>query len=186
MSNSQDFLPALVCVLVALLFWGMRMRQRTTAVARVRQLDEAAALLVRHARSMDEFLSDRDAPKDLCRLLIAVSDALTDRETVNSWAIWAASRPFDAVIESPETDELFATLSGLHARRPDLFDHFVLGVWTAVTGATLRWPESAVLSERAFSRLVATPKRDVAIAVTVTKFRSKIPYSVKHSTEAAY
>jgi hypothetical protein len=43
----------------------------------------------------------------------------------------------------------------------------------------LRWPESAALVEYAFPRLLTTPKRDAAIAVTVTRFRSGVPFSVR-------
>ena len=45
--------------------------------------------------------------------------------------------------------------------------------------------DRAALSERMFSRMVATPKQDVTMAVAVTRFCSDVPFSTRYAGVAA-
>jgi hypothetical protein len=72
-----------------------------------------------------------------------------------------------------------AAIADLRSRRPDLVEEFDTAILTAVGGANLRWPESAALFESIFPRIVTTPKRDAAIAVTVTRLRPGALFSIR-------
>lgn len=180
---SQNLWPALVCILVTVISWSWLVERRNRSAARVMQLRDAATYLKQHGAALESFLSDPDAPLQLKQLLLMVSDAMSDREIVDLLARWAATSQFDADVESAESKDMLDQLRGLQDQRPDLFDHFIIGVATAIAGATLRWPETAAIAERMFGRLATTPQRD-AIIVTVTKFRPNGPFSMRPATAA--
>lgn len=182
---SYDLSPYLAVILVSAVLWFLRSRSRERHLARVRQLDEAAELLDQHAEALERFLAAPAAPRELKTLLIEFSDVMADREIVEKTAAWAASRPFRQPVESYEADVLFAHFSSLRESRPDLADDFTLAIVTASMGATLRWPASAMLFDRMYPRIAATPKREVAIAVTATSFRAEMPISMRPPIAAA-
>jgi hypothetical protein len=126
---------------------------------------------------LERFLDDEAAPSELKHLLIEFSDVMSQPEAVGKLTEWAAGRPFDQPLDTEETRAVGAMVTALRNRNLDLAGRFDAAVITAVAGASLRWPESAALFDCTFPRLVTTPKRDVAIAVTVTRFRPGMPFS---------
>jgi hypothetical protein len=180
----QDPSPVVIMALMMLLALFIRMRAAEKSRAHVLQLTEAADLLETHARSLEAFLDDPASPVILKRLLLTFSDAMADRAIVEKLGEWAASRPFDQPIESEEATEVQASLEALRGLRPALVENFTTTVLTAATGASLRWPESAALFSRAFPRMIGTPKRDIAIAVTATRLGFGTPFSVRSPAAA--
>jgi hypothetical protein len=174
----------LAALLIAAVIWFLRDRARKQNDERVRQLDEAAELLSQHAECVEMFLSAAAAPRELKALLIEFSDAMADKAVVEKMAAWAASRPFKAPVESEDADALLAILTQLRDSEPALCDQFTLAIATAAMGASLRWPKTAILFDRIFSRLVTIPEREVVIAVTATGFRSSLPFSLRPTVAA--
>jgi hypothetical protein len=182
MTDIAEMVLALLFILLAsVVTWHARTQAAHFTVARTKQLDEAADLLNLHARSLQRFLSDPDAPYELSALLVEFSDVMCEREAVARLSEWAVNRPFEQPMDTEETQALSAIVTDLRARNIDLAERFDAAVITAVAGASLRWPESAALFALTFPRLLFTPKRDVAIAVTVTHLRSGMPFSLKPS-----
>lgn len=165
--------------MVAVVAWFFRMQSNWRAAKRTRQLNQAAELLDQHALLLERFLDDRASPSDLKRLLITVSDTMTERDAVRRFAKWASERPLTEPPSNEDTRATEAALTALRGHRPDLADDFTTALLTVVSGALMSWPESAELLEKAFPRLLGTPRRDVAIAVTATRFRPGVPFSMK-------
>jgi hypothetical protein len=184
MSVFQTLSPVIIVMLMAALVWFLRVQAAEKSRAQVLQLTEAAELLETHATSLEAFLDDPRPSLDLKRLLLSVSDAMADRQVVARLTEWAASRPPNQPLDSEATLEVQRSLDALRNERPDLVDNFTMTVLTAALGASLRWPESAALFSKAFPRMVATPKRDVAIAVTAAALRPEVPFSVRPSRPA--
>ena len=112
-------------------------------------------------------------------MLLRFSDVMNERETVRKLTDWATMRKVEQSTDTDETTAISAALETLRRRDPDLADKFDAAVITAVAGASPRWPESAALFETAFPRLMFTPKRDAAVAVTATHLQPGMPYSIK-------
>jgi hypothetical protein len=176
---AQDLSPILAMVIGSAAAWYARSQAAARTTDRVRRLNEAADLLDLHARSLERFLDDKAAPVELKRLLLDFSDIMGEREAVVRLAEWASTRPFEEPIDTEETRVISEAVANLRSHRLDLVERFDAAIITAVAGASLRWPESAALFEAAFPRLVTTPKRDVAIAVTVTRLRTGMPFSLR-------
>lgn len=173
MSVSADTaIPFLLAGLAAAVIALLRANAQAAASTRTSQLEQAAALLTVHAWRMERFLEDPGAPPELRRLLVAVSNAMTDRQVVRDITQWLASRPLGWSADSPEADTLTRGLNVLREQEPVLADDFTIAVVTVVTGASLRWPESAALFDRVAMRIAATPRRDLAIAVSATGLRA--------------
>lgn len=181
---SQDLAPLLAALLVASIAWFVRTQNTARARRRIRQLDQAAELIDVHARMLERFLDDPAAPIALKRVLLACSDAAADRNAVGKLIAWAASRSLHQPVDTDEIRALADALDYLRTSRPDLAEDFATAVMTAVAGASLRWPENAELFDCAFPRLMTTPRRDVAIAVTAASLRPGIPFSMRHAGTA--
>jgi hypothetical protein len=181
-----DFDPApyLALTLVAAVGWYVRKQRSARSEVRLRQLADAEELLRMHATSLERFLDDPDAPRELKGLLIDFSDSMNEPEVVQNLAEWIAARRLDRPIETDEMKAVGAAIAELRSRRPDLVEEFDTAIITAVSGANLRWPESAALFESVFPRIVATQKRDVAIAVTVTRLRPGVLFSIRPTPTA--
>lgn len=185
MHLTQNLSPVLAALLIATVAWFARTHAGTHACRRLRQLNQAAELLDAHARALERFLDDPAAPDALKRILLSCSDAVADRDALGKLIAWAASRPLEQPADTDETRSASDALACLASHRPDLAEDFATAVMTAVAGASLRWPESAALFDSAFARLVATPRRDVAVAVTAAAFRAGAPFSLRHAAPAA-
>jgi hypothetical protein len=136
-------------------------------------------MLRQHAATLERFLDDPAAPAELKRLLIGCSDAMADKETAEKFVRWAATRPLNEPVDTEDSRATERALAEMRGHRPDLVDDFATAAFTAVISASLRWPETADSFEKAFPRLVATPRRDVAIACTAISFRTGVPFSIK-------
>jgi hypothetical protein len=146
---------------------------------RVRQLSEAAELLKYHAGALERFLDAPQPDVDLKRLLIWFSDSMAERAVVEKLTEWSASREFaQPMEETEETQRIQESLNFLRERYPDLSDDFSAAIYTAASGACLRWPESAAMFDRAFSRIATTPRRDLVIAIAAKNFRRDLPFSL--------
>jgi hypothetical protein len=184
---NQDLSPFLIAIIIAWGAWFFRMRAKHRADDRVRQLLEAAELLKSHADALGRFL-DAPAPApdaDLKRLLIWFSHAMADRVIVEKLTEWSASRDFaQPMEETEETIQIQRSLNFLREHHPDLGDDFSTAIFTAASGACLRWPESAALFDRAFSRIATAPKRDLVIAIAAKNFHPEIPFSLRPALTA--
>jgi len=181
----QNLSPFLMAGIIVGIFWHARMDAHSRAVERMRQLEQATNLLRSHAAALETFLGHPDAPASLKKVLILVSDAMADREVALRMAKWVASRPLGASMENEESQALEFILRKLQQEEPELADLFSMAVMTGVAGASLRWSETAALFDRISPRLVATPRRDVAIAVTASTLRSDALFSLKSVPMAA-
>jgi hypothetical protein len=176
---ANDLSPALAATMIAASAWFVRMQANGRNGTRARQLEQATELLRQHTASLEFFLDHPTPSDDLKRLLMRVSDAMADRSVAEKFIIWAAGRPFEADIDTEESRAVEEALASLQRQQPALADVFSVSLITAVAAASLRWPETAALFERAFPRLAARPKRDVTIAVTAMSLRRDTPSSVK-------
>ena len=181
----QNMAPILAAMIVAGLAWFLRDQSTRRTAIRARQLELAGTCLDEHAVALAQILDDPTAPTALKKLAISVSDAMNDRTTVRELAEWVTTRPLDAPTQdTEEIRAIEAILAPLRGARPDLVESFGTAVATAVVGASLRWSESAALSELVFPRLMTTPRRDVAIAATATSLRSHGPFSLRPAVAA--
>jgi hypothetical protein len=178
MIDATDWLFAgVACGALSLLAFACLELVRSKSAARVRQLNEAAALLNTHAECLERLLSDPAVPDALKDSLAKFGDSIADRATVGRMATWLADRPFGEPVASQSADELAALVDDLTRDRRDLADGFVTAVVTGAFGACLRWPETAALFEQITSKMAATPRRDVAVAATVGSLRHTIQRS---------
>ncbi len=169
---SGDLAPALAAILVAAVAWFIRTQSRSRHEIRIAQLHEATALIHQQAEAAERVLTSPAVPSDLKALLIAFSDAMADRASVEKWALWAASRPSYAPIELAGTEALAAQLATLRHAHAELAEDFTTSIFSAAIGASLRWPETARRFDRTFPHLLTTPRRDVVMAVAATGFQS--------------
>lgn len=177
-----DPITAAVLVVCVLLFFRLRgVRANQT---RISQLTLARECLDRHAAALEQILDDPTAPAELKKLAIEVSDAMNDRAVVKKFFEWGDARAFEAPADSEGIQAVEAVLAPLRGERPDLVENFSVAVITAVVAAGLRWADGKALSELLFPRLMAAPKRDVAIAATATSLRFNGPFSVRPATPA--
>ena len=179
MMPSVDFVIAVLAIAaVVAVFVGARAAQFAKTARRVRQLDDAAELLRRHADALEEVLADPEVPTDLKVLLLRFSDLMADRDAVNEFAQWLSARP---LLSAPDSDEIRAAdamLLRLLETRPDLADAFASGVLTALFGALLRWPECAAMLDRVGPSVLAARGRGVGVAVTAMRFRGRAGHAV--------
>ena len=180
----QSLSPILAASIVAALVWFLREQSTRTTLIRTRQLQQASEFLEIHATALERVLDDPKAPIELKKLVISVSDAMSDRNIVEKLAEWASNRALAQPVDTDESRAIDDILAPLRSSRPDLVEIFVKVVVTAVAGASLRWPESAAMFEQAFPRLMTTPKCDVAIAATATSLRPLGPFSLRPSVPA--
>ena len=180
----QSLSPILATAIIAAMAWFLRTQGASKADIRTHQLALAKECLDKHAAALEQILEDPHAPIELKRLTITVSDALSDRTIVAKLAEWGVARPADQPMDTEETRAIDAILVPLRISHPDLVESFGSLVVTAVAGASLRWPESAVLFAQVFPRLMTTPKRDVAIAATATSLWPNGPFSLKPTVPA--
>jgi hypothetical protein len=180
----QSLTPILAAAIVAAIVWFLREQSTRAAMIRTRQLVQASAFLEIHASVLELILDDPDAPIELKKLVISVSDAMSDRNIVEKLAEWASTRALAQPVDTEESRAIDGILTPLWINRPDLAANFAKVVVTAVTGASLRWPESAALFEQVFPRLMITPKCEVAIAATATSMRSLGPFSLRPTASA--
>lgn len=176
--------PVLAAAFVAWFVWSLRERSTRANGIRTRQLALAVECLDKHAAALEQILNDPAAPTDLKKLVIAVSDAMSDRAVVEKLVEWGATRPLDPPTDTESIRAIEAVLAPLRDSRPDLVEYFGIAVVTAVVGASLRWADSAALSELMFPWLMTTPRRDVAIAATATSLRSHGPFSLRPAVAA--
>lgn len=158
---------------VVAIFLAARAVQHARTTRRVRQLDDAAELLRRHADALEQVLTDHEAPTDLKILLLRFSDLMADRNAAHEFAQWLSARPLSSPLDSEEIRAIDETLSRLVVTRPDLADAFVSGVLAALFGAFLRWPECAAMLDRVGPSVAATRGRGVGVAVTAMSFRGR-------------
>lgn len=177
---SEYATPTLLAVIIAAAAWYRRMDLAWRANRRTRQLRQAADMLAVHERSLAEFLDDPGAPVALKRLLIQVSDALSDRVVMGRVSEWAAARLADEPPTlSDEAAEIDAQLTALRGPHPGLADKFDICLLAGIAGGCLRWPETAARFDVAFPNLAVVPRRDATIAATAAGFRVDIPFSLK-------
>jgi hypothetical protein len=175
----QNLSPILIAVIIAAVFWFVRTKAGSQAAERVRQLSEAAELLKAHSVALGRFLDAPQPDAELKRLLVWFSDAMADRAVVEKLTRWSATRDFAQPLEETEETVLIQkSWNFLRDRCPDLGEDFSVAIFTAAAGACLRWPESAVMFDRAFSRIATAPKRHLVIAMAAKNFRSDIPFSL--------
>src|SRR5258708_35453287 len=98
----QDLPPVLVMLMASFIAWQTRMHAMARTKWRTRQLNEAADLLELHAKSLERFLDDEAAPDELKKLLVAFSDTMGERETVEKLTEWASARPFQQPADTEE------------------------------------------------------------------------------------
>jgi hypothetical protein len=176
MMDATDWLfAAVACGALSLLALVWVELFRSNSATRVRQLNEAAALLDAHAECLERLLMDPGVPDALKDSLLKFGDSIADRATVGRMATWLADRPSGEPVASESADELAALVDDLTRDRRDLADSFVTAVVTGAYGACLRWPETAALFEQITSKMAATPRRDVAVAATVGSLRHALP-----------
>jgi hypothetical protein len=180
----QNLSPLLAGVIIATVTWFARAQRGARFSRRAEQLKQSKEALEVHAAALERFLDDPAPARELKRLLISVSDAVADRETVMKMTEWFASRSIQEPLDNEETRLIDRALATLRERRPDLVEDFSTSILTAIVGSCLRWPESAAMIEHAFPRLVTTPKRDVTIAVTATRLRPGAPFSMRPAMPA--
>jgi hypothetical protein len=172
--------PILAAIIVASGAWYRRMNANSRSTRRTRQLQQAADMLAVHERALAEFLDDPGAPAGLKKLLIEVSDALSDREVVRRVSEWASSRPVnEPAALSEDAAAIEVELASLRRSHPDLAEKFDNCLLAGVAGACLRWPETAARFEVSFPNLAVTSRRDATIAATAAGFRLGIPFSLK-------
>ena len=174
-----DLLPILVAAFMVAIIWFLRTQNARKSATRLQQLRVASECLDKHATALAQILDDPHAPIDLKRLAISVSDAMGDRIVAQKIAAWVSTRPIDQPLDTEDTRAIDAMLAPLRSSRPDLIEAFSMTVVTAVASASLRWPESTILFEQVFPRLMTTPRRDVAIAATAASLRSNGPFSLR-------
>ena len=182
MSTINGLAPILAGVIIAAAIWCARVLAGSRSRGRIRQLEQAAELLLVHNHLLERFLDAPGAPAELKRLAISFSDSMTNRQMVKKIAEWASKRPFDRAEEVEETEEV-RSLQGLLSRmgreNPDLVEDFAVLIVTAVVGAALRWDDSATLIETAFPRLVATPQRDMAVVAAASIFKPALSLATR-------
>jgi hypothetical protein len=183
---AQYAAPVLIAVIVACAAWYRRMVANWRSTRRTHQLQQAAEMLAVHEHALAEFLDDPGSPVGLKRLLIEVSDALSEREVVRRVSEWASSRPInEPVMLSEEAAVIEAELAKLRGPHPDLAEKFDNCLLAGVAGACFRWPETAASFEVSFPKLATAPRRDATIAATAASFRIGIPFSLKPQVAAA-
>jgi hypothetical protein len=185
MNTIQDLSPILLGMIVAAFAWFMRMQASRKSKVSIRQLEQAAELLLVHNSAMERFLDDPDAPSELKKRMISFSDSMTNREVVKQMADWASSRPLTRPEETDEVRSIEDLLTATGGRRPDLVEDFGVSIVAAVVGAALRWPESAALIEQAFPRLVATPQRSVAVVAAASVLKPALAFPARQMAPAA-
>ena len=142
---SQELSPILGILIIAAVAWYVRMDANWRPVKRTRQLEQAAEIMREQARNLEKFLDDPAAPRELKRLLIEVSDAMGERDVAQKIAEWASSRPLNQSVDTEETRAIGEAIDALGKIRPDLVENFGPAIFTAVVGASLRWPETAAI-----------------------------------------
>lgn len=179
----ENAAPYVVVILLGFMAC-VRMQSRRKFLSRLRQLNEAADLLALHASSMELFLSHRDAPVELKRLLLSFSDAVADREVAFRMSEWLATRPFRSAAKNEEAEKIDKLLSDLGQSNPEMRDNFARAIGSAAVGSMLRWPESTKMLQRIGARLAIDPRREVTLAVTVSHLRERNLFTAKDMTPA--
>lgn len=143
-----------------------RMEARTT------QLNEAANMLERHYRDLQVFLNDEDAPDLLSRLLLDISDAVTDPD--------AAARAFlvdgrDGYLKvGPEVGRVQAALDELRIVREDLIGAFERSVRAALVAALLFNNRTAAEFSSLERDIVSGHENELAAAVALVRAAARI------------
>lgn len=175
----EDIGIVVLGMLVLFTLYQLRQASHAASQRRVRQMVEASAFLEQHARALEKFLDDPDAPKELKVALIEASDALADRAVVKSMADWIALRPVEAPMDGPRASAMREALENLSRTRSDLSANFATAVITGAIGAFLRWPESASLFDQVGARIAADPQREIDFAVTAASLRANTGFGLR-------
>jgi hypothetical protein len=181
---TANSLPILGAVMFAGVAWFVRMRAEWQSIKRTKQFENAAEMLMIHARFLQRFLDDPKAPVTLKRVLIEMSDAMMHREIAQKLSDWALSHSFDQPLDTDDTRAIEDALVPLRVSAPDLAECFDLATMAAVAAACFQWIDSTALSERIFSRLVVSPKRDATIVATTVNFRPGMPFRATSAVPA--
>lgn len=169
--------PILTGVLLLVVLWNLRSRKASQFKTDRQHLKQSSGLFQAHAKAIERFLESSSAPISLKRILVNHSDAMSDRKMVQNLAQLIVNSSLSPE-NLPDDEEIVIQLRQLEALSPDLFSSFCVAMLTGTFAAVLRWPESAVLFEEISAKIVADPKRDVGMAITVSRIRkSDLPFS---------
>lgn len=179
-STAHAIWPVVTAILACLMVWRLRSDAQAAAATKLAHLLKSAELLALHAKSLDAFLSDSASPADLKNLLIGLSDALADRETVQRLSEWIAGHGNAASAQSPEIDALVESLQGVMRQRPDLFECFMVTAASGLGAAALRWSKDAATA----LAVPATPKHEISTAYVANMLRNGGPFSIRTPSPA--
>lgn len=176
--------PFLTGVLLLIVLWDLRSKKASQFKIHNQHLRQSSVLFQAYEKAIERFLSNNLAPLTLKKLLVSHSDAMSDRETVYTLAklIVNSSSPPEIF---PDDEEIVNQIRYLESLDSELFSCFCVAMLTGTFAAVLRWPESATLFEEISAKMAADPKRDVGMAITVSRIRrSDLPFSVAQTSPA--
>lgn len=182
-----EFLPPMLAGVAGIVGMSiLRAKAHAKSVIRIRQLNEAAALLDIHAQALHRFLNSQVAPDLLKRVLVNFSDAMSDEHVVIRLASWMSSQPMTSTAheDSEAHKDIISELSDLKVSNSNLAEDFTLAIMTMTVGSVLRWPESAALFEQIGARLAGRPKGDLDLAVAAGNFRMGQTFGLNGHTAA--
>lgn len=176
--------PVLTGVLLLVVLWNLRSRKASQFKTHIQHLKQSSALFQAQEKAMERFLASSSAPTTLKNLLIDHSDAMSDRKTVYTLAQLIVNSNNSMEI-FPDDEEIVNQIRHLETLSAELFSCFCVAMLTGTFAAVLRWPESAALFEEISAKMAADPKRDVGMAITVSRIRrSDLPFSVAQPSPA--
>jgi hypothetical protein len=118
--------------------WHVRRSARASFLADRRRIEIATQKLREHSSAMDRFMFLPDAPEPLKAFLLDASDAFESRAFAQFMADRIRSRRRAASAES----EIWPQVQGLYLKNEEAYDVFVQALFTGLTAALLRWPET--------------------------------------------
>lgn len=176
--------PILTGVLLLVVLWDLRSRKTSQFKTHSQHLRQSSALFQAYEKAIERFLANSSAPITLKKLLISHSDAMSDRQTVLILAQLIVNSSNSTEI-LPDDEEIVNQIRHLESLSTELFSYFCVAMLTGTFAAVLRWPESAALFEEISAKIAADPKRDVGMAITVSRIRrSDLPFSVAQPSPA--
>jgi len=178
MSVAPQAGAAIVCVAICLAGAMWRSICRKHHLKRIENLNKAAELLESHARHLERFLDDPNAPRALKTMLMHFSEAMADREAVCEWVSWMSRQPIELPNQDEATKDVVTLVEKMRREQPQLAQAFSSATVCGAFAAILRWPESAAHFDQSGPVMVADANQEIAVAVHAARMKHRPLFDV--------
>jgi hypothetical protein len=134
--------PAAAGILVSVLV-QQRLSSRKRFHADIQRIEWATQSMKKHAEALDAFMAVDEAPRILKTFLLNASNALESHDFTQFLATKLhASETMDQHVEIPDSD-VWLAVQAISGQNTAVYDLFVEALFSGITAALLRWPETA-------------------------------------------